>query len=288
MSSRSIGGTIYTQVQWSRYCLVTLNGTAKNSVAEVSGLKIIPVGAFASSALSRAIMEMSQFDFVASKTDKTKLIVRNVEGPFSSVRGIAYVGYTTGAVNTKFSWQVTDCTSTLSATSNTAFSSLSGVVIGAVDTFLVRDNYGFNDILPAASQAFSFAKLVPGCKFSVDLATLVSVTNAPDWGTNGYAVIECLQQWALGDTVVKVNVNAADKQSMRFFTRDGGANWSSEALFGVTAANIAAVGAVINTRNKLLGLAVYDTTNNRVMVASGSLAASPWYVADGSASVTPT
>ena len=74
---------------------------------------------------------------------------------------------------------------------------------------------------------------------------------------------------------------------MRFFTRDGGANWSSEALFGVTAANIAAVGAVINTRNKVLGLAVYDTTNNRVMVASGSLAASPWYVADGSASVTP-
>jgi hypothetical protein len=55
-----------------------------------------------------------------------------------------------------------------------------------------------------------------------------------------------------------------------------------------TAANIAAVGNAVNTANKAAGKMVWDTTNNRVMVASGSTAASAWYVADASASVTPS
>ena len=58
-------------------------------------------------------------------------------------------------------------------------------------------------------------------------------------------------------------------------------------LQSVTAANIAAVANAINTANKVAGKIVYDTTNTRIMVASGALAASPWYVADGSAFVTP-
>jgi len=55
-----------------------------------------------------------------------------------------------------------------------------------------------------------------------------------------------------------------------------------------TAANIAAVGNAINTTGKAAGRTVYDTTNNRIMIASGSAAADPWYIADGSASVTPS
>jgi hypothetical protein len=54
-----------------------------------------------------------------------------------------------------------------------------------------------------------------------------------------------------------------------------------------TAANIASSSATINTQNKFQGKQVYDTTNNRIMVADGSGATSLWYVADGSASVTP-
>lgn len=50
---------------------------------------------------------------------------------------------------------------------------------------------------------------------------------------------------------------------------------------------IAAVGDAINTTDKVQGKVVYDTTNNRLMVADGSAAADPWYVVDGSASVTP-
>lgn len=55
-----------------------------------------------------------------------------------------------------------------------------------------------------------------------------------------------------------------------------------------TAAAIASVGNAINTTGKTARKLVFDTTNNRLMVASGAAAADPWYVADGSASVTPS
>lgn len=55
-----------------------------------------------------------------------------------------------------------------------------------------------------------------------------------------------------------------------------------------TAANIANIGATINTSNKYSGKKCWDTTNNRLMRASGSAAGDAWYVIDGSASVTPS
>jgi hypothetical protein len=53
------------------------------------------------------------------------------------------------------------------------------------------------------------------------------------------------------------------------------------------AASIAAVANVINTANKVTGKCVFDTTNNRLMISSGSAAASAWFIADGSGSVVP-
>jgi hypothetical protein len=58
-------------------------------------------------------------------------------------------------------------------------------------------------------------------------------------------------------------------------------------LQSIAAASIAAVANAVNTTNKVTGQVVYDTTNNRLMVSSGSAAASPWYIADGSGSVVP-
>jgi len=54
-----------------------------------------------------------------------------------------------------------------------------------------------------------------------------------------------------------------------------------------TAADIASAAAAINGTGKKAGLVVFDTTNNRLMVASGGTTVSPWYVVDGSASVIP-
>lgn len=55
-----------------------------------------------------------------------------------------------------------------------------------------------------------------------------------------------------------------------------------------SATSIADVGNAINTTNKVAGKTVWDTTNNRLMRASGSAAADPWWVVDGSTSVTPS
>ena len=54
-----------------------------------------------------------------------------------------------------------------------------------------------------------------------------------------------------------------------------------------TAAAIADKTNTINLGGKHEGRMVWDTTNNRMMYASGSTDVSPWYVIDGSASVTP-
>lgn len=54
-----------------------------------------------------------------------------------------------------------------------------------------------------------------------------------------------------------------------------------------TAAQIADGNHAVNTAAKEAGRAVWDTTNNRLMVASGTSQIAPWYIADGSVSVTP-
>ena len=60
------------------------------------------------------------------------------------------------------------------------------------------------------------------------------------------------------------------------------------ALDPVSAAEIASAAAGVNTAGKRAGLMVWDSTNNRAMVASGGGATAPWYLCDGSASVTPS
>jgi hypothetical protein len=53
------------------------------------------------------------------------------------------------------------------------------------------------------------------------------------------------------------------------------------------AADIADIGELVNTSGKVAGMAIWDTTNKRIMVAAGSTPGSAWWIADGSASVTP-
>lgn len=68
----------------------------------------------------------------------------------------------------------------------------------------------------------------------------------------------------------------------------GADTFQTRNLFPVaTATDIAAVGASINTAGKFVGRLVWDSTNNRMLRASGTAAADPWHVVDGSATVTP-
>ena len=54
-----------------------------------------------------------------------------------------------------------------------------------------------------------------------------------------------------------------------------------------SATDIASAGSTLNTVGKRKGLLVWDTTNKRMLRASGPNATSTWEVVDGSASVTP-
>lgn len=54
-----------------------------------------------------------------------------------------------------------------------------------------------------------------------------------------------------------------------------------------TAANIADVGHAVNTANKGAGLMVYDTTNTKMKIATGSGTTATWVDADGTNAVTP-
>ena len=83
--------------------------------------------------------------------------------------------------------------------------------------------------------------------------------------------------------------NGAIEEAMRKkVSRDEAAAQPYGMLFQVFAAtDISDAAHPLNTQIKAQGRAVFDSTNNRIMVASGGAATDAWYVADGSASVTP-
>ena len=54
-----------------------------------------------------------------------------------------------------------------------------------------------------------------------------------------------------------------------------------------TAAQIGAIGNAVNTTGKTAGKKIWDSTNKRVMIASGTSAGSAWTAYNGSSSITP-
>jgi hypothetical protein len=64
-------------------------------------------------------------------------------------------------------------------------------------------------------------------------------------------------------------------------------SWGSINTASVAATAIADKTNAVNTTNKYAGLMVWDTTNTRLMRASGATDVSPWNCVDGSVTVTP-
>lgn len=123
---------------------------------------------------------------------------------------------------------------------------------------------------------------VSGCVFSASASTYSYCVRVDTAGTGT----------TLNDVVDNTFGGAATADVLFAGATYTGAATAKRAALGITvtdtAANIAAVGNAINTVGKYIGKAVYDTTNNRLMIASGTAAASPWYRADGGTSVTPS
>jgi hypothetical protein len=63
---------------------------------------------------------------------------------------------------------------------------------------------------------------------------------------------------------------------------------STDVLENVSAATIASIVNAINTTGKAAGRMVWDTTNSKIKVATGALAASTWVDAAGTNAVTPS
>lgn len=63
---------------------------------------------------------------------------------------------------------------------------------------------------------------------------------------------------------------------------------STDVLQNVSAATIASIVNTINTTGKAAGKMVWDTTNSKIKVATGALAASTWVDAGGTNAVTPS
>lgn len=64
-------------------------------------------------------------------------------------------------------------------------------------------------------------------------------------------------------------------------------SWALLNTASVAATAIASKTDAVNTTNKYAGLMVWDSTNKRLMRASGSTDVSPWDCVDGSVTVTP-
>jgi hypothetical protein len=91
---------------------------------------------------------------------------------------------------------------------------------------------------------------------------------------------------------VGINVKVGNGASALFAYDLANATWRQVRMGAVaqqreTAANIISAAATINTVDKFDGKQVYDTTNKRILVAQGALAASTWVVVDGATTITP-
>ena len=64
-------------------------------------------------------------------------------------------------------------------------------------------------------------------------------------------------------------------------------SWAVLNTASVAATAIASKTNAVNTTNKYAGLMVWDSTNKRLMRASGATDVSPWDCVDGSVTVTP-
>jgi hypothetical protein len=234
--ARSIGGVMKTEVATNRYALITQTANSAYSETIIDGLVVEPLGSLSTTVFTRAIVE-TPINTAVSKTGGTKIVLRNISGPFGCL-ALGYTGYTTGSLASKLEYEVSDVSSSLLAsTTNFVFSNLSGNRIGEVKSFLIRDNFNFRDFLFEA--VFNFNNLAPGCKFTV-LTGAVTATNAPSWAASGrYAFIEALGgPGAIStdpstDRAVRVTVTSVATETIEnvFYTFDGGTTWN-ELLFG--------------------------------------------------------
>jgi hypothetical protein len=217
--------TILTDCAIPRYVLHITAASAMASVSEVDGLTILPRGAFATTAFSRAILE-TDMATIAACAKATTLRVKNVRGP-TTVPLIGYTGFITGthSVSTKLIWDAGEgCFNTLAATVK-PFSEVSGNAVLDVLQFRNIAAPGYLNAYLNSGFVCNFQNLTMGTVITVDISSGV-FTAAPSWGVSGYAHIRVEGQWIGGNykTIWVVKDGATATPSV-WFTNDSGGSW---------------------------------------------------------------
>lgn len=165
------------------------------------------------------------------------------------------------------------------------------IVVDATGTVLggnIQMSNVTTEISDASASAIYSRSLISGTagapahSFAIDPDTGMfrPAANTLSWATEGVARMTLTNgQLSLA---VPLNATALVVGGLTRVVADGGYRYPA-----YTAANIASAAHAINTTDKMVGKCVFDSTNNRLMVSAGAAATSPWYVVDGSASVTP-
>jgi hypothetical protein len=220
MHSKVLGGTIRTEVQMQRIALQVNQEAAQASVTEIDGLRVIPLGALATSTVNRAILE-TRADTIQAKSHDTTMIIRNVVGPIN-----AYcVGYTnengTGVAD-KMRVVCEGNRNTLGNALLRPWYALSGTVIRSPKSLMLARNTGWRDLY--GDLDITVRDMVPGCTLTLDLATCV-VTGGPGWTASGYGTFQCLSQWDGTDKTVMATKGSATAANSMYFTISGGTSW---------------------------------------------------------------
>lgn len=222
---RMVGGSIRTNVAIPRICAHITGAAAEAGTTIIDGLSIVPVGAFATTAVTRAIVEFTA-SHVEACAKKTRIEVNGVKGPIGAY-AIGYTSFGGSSLTSKLSWSATNNRNTLGpASASQVCRNLSGSQIGAFEKFMVRNNEGFRDLF--TNLTFSVAAMEVGCQFTADLSTC-TITNAPgSLGASGYALFECKSAYfGATDRGVLVTKDNASVANTVFWTLNGGTTWGT-------------------------------------------------------------
>jgi len=143
----------------------------------------------------------------------------------------------------------------------------------------------------------TYAAAVAALAVAISGGSAVTIQDTNNRGIRFISSADTTKSWQIGynpaNNALRVNSPSGETAGLDVlgsFLQNGATviDGSAGIRFPVYAATaIAAVGNAVNISNKVAGKAVWDSTNHRIMVANGPAAADLWYVADGSASVTP-
>lgn len=235
MYAKCTGGVLKTECELRQfgYAFHNVGGSliAGDSYAETEfdGLRVEHIGSFTGNVFSRCVIETAMAPIV-DKTTETKLIVRNISGPFNT-SALGYTGYTSGDLSAKLTIEVTDIFATLDpsgANRTRVFQALSGNFITSIKSFIFRN---INGLVPLADNGFpvDFRTLKAGSQFFVEIGDITQ-TNNPSWGSSGYALVECIADnfaKSPDEAFTRVIVSSGNFSETVFFTRNGGATWAS-------------------------------------------------------------